>query len=462
MNKATSTGHPKGLYLLFTVEMWERFSYYGMRAIFVLYMTKALLLSAENAGNIYGIYTSLVYATPLLGGYIADRFWGNRRSIIVGGTMMAIAQFLMYFSAASYENTATAIPIMYSALALLIFGNGFFKPNISSMVGSLYPKGDQRIDSAFTIFYMGINLGALIAPLVCGYLGDTGIAADFKYGFLAAGIGMVVGTIIFYFLKDKYIVDPEGNPIGMPVKGHSSSSNDIKSQDEPLTKVEKDRIAVIFIITTFVIAFWAAFEQAGASLTIFADKNTNREIFGYLMPASYFQSVNPIFIVIFAPVFAKIWEFLSSKKMEPSSPLKMVFGLGLVAIGYLVIAMGVDGVAADEKVSMFWLIGMYFLHTCGELALSPVGLSVVNKLAPAKFASIMMAVFFLSSVGGNYAAGFFTRYIPEPGVTKTFLGIYEIDTLYSFFMLFVIITGATSALLFVLHKQIEKMMHGIK
>lgn len=414
-------GHPKGLYLLFTVEMWERFSYYGMRAIFILYLTKALLIDAKAAGGIFGTYTSLVYLTPLLGGFIADRYWGNRRAILVGGILMAIAQFLMFFSASMYENTSSAIPIMYVALGFLILGNGFFKPNISSMVGSLYPKGDSRIDSAYTIFYMGINAGALVAPLVCGGFGDTGAAADFKWGFLAAGIGMTVGTIIMLMYQGKFLVTPEGEPIGMKPSFYKKAALESGVEVEEvkgLTKIERDRILAIFIITAFVIAFWAAFEQAGASLTIFADQNTDREIFGYNVPASFFQSINPIFIVAFAPLFSVMWSALSRRGKEPSSPMKMVWGLAILALGYILIAFSVKGIGMEEKISMFFLIGMYFLHTCGELAISPVGLSVVNKLSPKRFASMMMAVFFLSSVVGNFTAGLFSGLIPQPTVKE--------------------------------------------
>jgi POT family proton-dependent oligopeptide transporter len=419
---SVKTGHPKGLYLLFTVEMWERFSYYGMRAIFILFLTKALLIDAKEAGSIFGIYTSLVYATPLLGGFIADRYWGNRKSILVGGILMALAQFMMYFSASMYATPGSAIPVMYVALGFLIFGNGFFKPNISSMVGSLYPQGDSRIDSAYTIFYMGINAGALVAPLVAGGLGDTGAAADFKYGFLAAGVGMVIGTIIMVVFQKKYIVTPEGEPIGMKPKYYKKIDAEIDALTDdkaaPLSKIEKDRILAIFIITAFVIAFWAAFEQAGASLTIFADQNTDRDIFGWTMPASFFQSINPIFIVLFAPIFSILWTTLAKKNREPSSPMKMVWGLAVLALGYVLIAFSVKGVGMEEKISMFFLVGMYFLHTCGELAISPVGLSVVNKLSPKRFASMMMAVFFLSSVVGNFAAGLFSGLIPQPMVKE--------------------------------------------
>jgi POT family proton-dependent oligopeptide transporter len=414
-------GHPKGLFLLFTVEMWERFSYYGMRAIFILFLTKALLIDAKEAGSIFGIYTSLVYATPLIGGFIADRYWGNRRSILVGGILMAIAQFLMYLSASMYATPASSIPVMYVALAFLIFGNGFFKPNISSMVGSLYPQGDSRIDSAYTIFYMGINAGALVAPLVAGGLGDTGAAGDFKYGFLAACIGMIIGTIIMVVYQNKYIVAPDGQPIGMRPKYYKKIDAEVDAitdSKSPLTKIERDRILAIFIITAFVIAFWAAFEQAGASLTIFADQNTNRDVFGWTVPASFFQSINPIFIVLFAPIFSILWSTLAKRGKEPSSPMKMVWGLAILALGYVLIAFSVKGLGMEEKISMFFLVGMYFLHTCGELAISPVGLSVVNKLSPKRFASIMMAVFFLSSVVGNFAAGMFSGLIPQPSVKE--------------------------------------------
>lgn len=424
MEAIAKKGHPKGLYLLFTVEMWERFSYYGMRAIFILYLTKALLIDAKAAGGIFGTYTSLVYLTPLLGGFIADRYWGNRRAILVGGILMAIAQFLMFFSASSYDQTASAIPLMYVALGFLIVGNGFFKPNISSMVGSLYPKGDTRIDSAYTIFYMGINAGALVAPLVCGGLGDTGTASDFKYGFLAAGIGMIIGTIIMLLFQKKHLNTPEGEPIGMKpsfYKKERANAGINEPETVGLSKVETQRIFAIFIITAFVIAFWAAFEQAGASLTIFADQNTDRGLFNWTVPASFFQSINPIFIVAFAPLFSVLWSSLSRKGKEPSSPMKMVWGLGILALGYVLIAFSVKGMGVEDKISMFFLIGMYLLHTFGELAISPVGLSVVNKLSPKRFASMMMAVFFLSSVVGNFTAGLFSGLIPQPVVKEVLI-----------------------------------------
>jgi proton-dependent oligopeptide transporter, POT family len=630
-------GHPKGLYVLFVTEMWERFSYYGMRAIFVLFLTKALLFDKALGSDIYGSYTGLVYLTPLIGGYMADRYWGNRKSIIVGGIMMAIGQFFMFLAGSFYDNAGLAPILMMAGLTMLILGNGFFKPNISTMVGQLYPKGDSRIDSAFTIFYMGINLGAFFSPLVCGFLGDTGNPADFKWGFLAACIGMCVSTLIFVWLKDHYIVTPTGEAIGTkPNRARETADIDtaqeVKSEftqaqiftwlgieaglfalfyflgqgiigsfifslsiaapgfimsDKSLTKIEKQRIWVIYIVAFFVIFFWAAFEQAGASLTFFAEEQTIREvgwhipygvmvtlygivtaILGYYLyrvvtkmkneqkgirevlaillaagvflfiklivgldstgvsidtiPASYFQSINAIAIVIFAPLFSMMWMGLGKRKMEPASPYKQSIGLFLLAVGYVVIAFGVKGLDASTKVSMMWLFSLYLIHTFGELCLSPIGLSMVNKLAPVKFASLLMGVWFLSTAAANKFAGTLSSYYPETmlqvqmieerqtmtgdtlvvnaekvdtiagtryysidnvsfgsvdkaqkeGVVKasfqgsivkekSFLG-YKINDLYSFFMLFVFMAGAASVVLFFLCRMLLKMMHGVR
>lgn len=567
------SGHPKGLYVLFITEMWERFSYYGMRAIFVLFLTKALLYDKAFGSDIYGSYTGLVYLTPLIGGYMADRYWGNRKSIIVGGVMMAIGQFLMFLAGSFYQNVDLARVIMMGGLTMLIIGNGFFKPNISTMVGQLYPKGDKRVDSAFTIFYMGINLGAFFSPLVCGYLGDTGDPGDFKWGFLAACIGMIISLILFISLKDKYIVTPDGQAIGAkPNKSRETTDVDtaqeVKSEfttgqiatwagieialfslfmflgqgvigsfifslsiaapgfiisDRSLTKVEKQRIWVIYIVAFFVIFFWAAFEQAGAALTFFASEQTDRNLFGSEIPASYFQSVNAVAIVIFAGAFVALWGFLGKRNMEPASPYKQAIGLFLLALGYVVIAIGVKGIAPSTKVSMMWLLSLYLIHTFGELCLSPIGLSMVNKLAPVKFASLLMGVWFLSTASANKFAGTLSSYYPETmltvaavekqqtekgieicakldkaeeingtkyisidlisldGVTdktikeevvknifegsvikeKTFVG-YKINDLYSFFMLFVIMAGVASVILFFLSKKLLEMMHGVR
>lgn len=488
------TGHPKGLYFLFFTEMWERFSYYGMRAIFILFMTKVLLMQDKEASEIYGSYTGLVYLTPLLGGYLCDKFLGNRRSIIIGGLLMALGQFFMFLSAT--VGAGGGVTIMWAGLTAIIIGNGFFKPNISTMVGQLYPENDRRIDSAFTIFYMGINLGAFFSPLVCGSM-------DFKWGFLVACIGMVISLISFVIFQKKYLISEEGKELGLPVKPLDmknmlviagsigiiffmlnfkqlfKTETDIISyfiygamiampviilSDKSLTSLERSRIIVIFILAFFVIFFWGAFEQAGASLTLFADRQTDRFIGSWEMPASYFQSVNPLAVIGLAPVFSLIWGFLYLRKLEPSSPKKMALGLLLVALGYVVIAIAVKGLGLGDKVSMWWLIALYIIHSMGELCLSPIGLSMVSKLAPLRLSSLMMGTWFLANAAANKFAGTLSALIPptpEPGSTEpvvypSFIG-FEITNLYEFFMLFIIMTGAAAGILFVLSSWLQKM-----
>ncbi|MBL7804930.1 MAG: peptide MFS transporter [Saprospiraceae bacterium] len=540
-------GHPRGLSLLFFTEMWERFSYYGMRAIFTLYMTNALLMTNKQASQIYGSYTGLVYLTPLLGGYIADNFWGNRRSIVVGGLLMALGQFLMFGSASMYTNAGLAVTMMWGGLLFLIVGNGFFKPNISSMIGQMYAEGDRRRDAAYTIFYMGINLGAFIAPLLCGYLGDTGNAADFKWGFLAAGIGMILGTVLFQTQKDKYVVTPEGQPIGATPNRAVSTTNEAGSgglggsqiamgvgisvalflvfsflvkfdtvasliysatigmaimiiTDKSLTKIERDRILVLYVSAFFVVFFWSAFEQAGASLTFFADKQTDRTLFGSTIPASYFQSVNAVAVVLLAPVIAAIWVWLAKRNSEPNSLLKQSLGLIILALGYVVIAFGVKGMGLGDKSSMFLLIALYVIHTIGELCLSPIGLSLVSKLSPMRFVSLLFGVWFLANAIANKAAGQLSELYPpagreysiaaENGIdADTYKGLLEgttqvtpdiqakaaeanlpleyptfmgspVKDLYQFFMIFVGMAGMAGLVLFGLSFPLKRMMHG--
>ncbi len=494
--------HPKGLYVLFATEMWERFNYYGMRAVLVLFMTKALLFDKVFASNLYGSYTGLIYLTPLLGGYIADRYWGNRRSIIVGGLVMAIGEFILFFCSSLYKSSPQLSGILfYSGLGFMIAGNGFFKPNISSLVGQLYPKGDRRIDSAYTIFYMGINVGGALGPFVCGLVGDTGNPADFKWSFLAGGIGMILSVIVQKLFHHKYVKDPDNNILGLtPADAPRKVINPVFMitaliilslfmiglvyidakvfsylsylllgaaifiavfifSDKSLTPNDKRRIGVIFIVAFFVIFFWSAFEQAGASLTFFAEEQTQRDLSFFVVPASLFQSLNSIFIVTLAPLFAWLW--LKLGKYEPASPTKMAWGLFLLALGYLWIAFGVKDVSANIKVSMIWLTGMYFLHTCGELCLSPIGLSLVNKLAPFKFASLLMAVWFLANAAANKLAGVLSALYPEKGKITSFLG-YEMPNMYEFFMLFVIMSGIASVILFLITRRLQKMMHAGK
>ncbi len=459
--------HPKGLYVLFFTEMWERFSYYGNRAILSLFMIKALLYDNSLTSSIYGYYTGLVYLTPLLGGYIADRYWGNRRSIIFGGLVMAAGQFALAFSGQVYSNKGFAEIFFILGLTLLIIGNGFFKPNISTMVGSLYPDEEiHKRDSAFTIFYMGINLGAFLAPLVCGGLGDTGNPADFKWGFLSAGIGMIIGVITFYLGKNKNLVTPDGKAVGMVPTSRNKKSKDYV-KEEPLTKIEKERIAVIFIVSFFVIFFWAAYEQAGVSLTFFAESQTDRVISwlgNYLIPASFFQSVNPIIIFIFAPVFASLWTKLGTKDMEPSSPLKMSMGLMILALGYVVMVIGGGIAQTGVKVSPMWLVLAYSFHTFGELCLSPIGLSVVTKLSPARFMSLLMGVWFLANAAADWLAGQLSTLYPinqDGTITVHHLLGFAVKDLPSFFLIFVIMAAVSSIILFFLYKKLLSMMHGV-
>ena len=401
MSQSITQKHPKGLYFIYTVAIAERFGYYGMRALFVLYMIKALAMDKELSSVIYGNYTGLVYLTPLIGGYVADKYWGMRRSMFWGAVLMVVGQLFMFLSALNFQQVELAKWLMYIGLGALIFGNGFFKPNVSTFVGQLYEPGDRRLDSAYTIFYMGVNLGAFISPLVCGYLGDTGNPADFKWGFLAAAVVSVLCLLIYVMQKEKYLIGPDGKPLGVVPAGKKHTlENETKPvvkftfreigfwilgavglfalllftsdydvigsfiyamcivvpafviADKSLSKIERERIGVIYIIAFFVIFFWSAFEQAGISLTYFAEEQTNRNILGWTMPASWFQSFNAVFVVILAPVFAKLWVKLGQKDMEPASPVKQAIGLFLLSMGYLLIAFGVRGIEPGMKVSV--------------------------------------------------------------------------------------------------------------
>ena len=514
----TTAKHPKGLYFVFSISIAERFGYYGMRALFVLYMINALMMDKELSALVYGNYTGLVYLTPLIGGYVADKYWGMRRSTFWGIVLMVIGQLLMFFSALNFQYPEPARWLMYSGLGFLIFGNGFFKPNVSTFVGQLYEPGDRRLDSAYTIFYMGVNLGAFAAPLICGFLGDTGNPADFKWGFLVAALVSVVCLVLYVLRKDKYLVDPAGNPIGVEAAAKKSDitnatdTNDTADakptvkytfreitlwlvlatglftlfmylfkddpigsfiftatlvvpafviSDKSLTKIERQRIWVIYIIAFFVIFFWSAFEQAGISLTYFAAEQTNRNIMGWTMPTSWFQSFNAVFVILLAPLFAQLWIALGNKNNEPSSPVKQAIGLLLLSLGYLLIAIGVQGVEPGVKVSILWLVGLYFIHTMGELCLSPIGLSMVNKLSPIRFASLLMGVWYLSMATANKLAGALSSLYPEEGKVKQLFGI-EIATLFDFFMVFVVMAAVASLILFLLSKKLQKLMHGVR
>jgi POT family proton-dependent oligopeptide transporter len=328
------------------------------------------------------------------------------------------------------------------------------------MVGFLYPQNDERKDSAFTLFYMGINLGALLSPLIVGGLGNTGNPSDFMYGFLAAGVGMIIGLIIFICCKNKYLVTPEGEDVGSR-PSHAMESHKCNG---PLTKIEKQRIAVIFTLAFFVIFFWASFEQAGVSLTFFAEQSVNRVItsLNYTVPASWFQSINPLFILLIAPIFASMWLKLRKIGFEPSIPLKMAIGLILLSLGFIILLPAAQMIdSGSSGVSPLYLVGVYLMMTLGDLCISPIGLSMVSKLSPVRFSCLMMGVWFLSSAASNMIAGLLSSLYPDPnGPIPTLLGI-PIDGFTSFFMIFVVMSAVAAIILIIISKKLSKMMHGI-
>ncbi len=437
--------------------MWERFSYYGMRGLLTLYLSKTAMegglgFSRADASLIYGWFTGFVYLTPIAGGFLADKYLGQRRSILIGGIIMMLGQFSLA-STPSMGTWAT-----WLGLSMLIIGNGFFKPNISTLVGRLYDQGDPRRDSAFTIFYMGINLGAFLAPLLCGYFAEDLFATKdasgkvlryaFEYGFMAAGIGMLLGQITFNALASKYLGD-----IGLrPVKTAQAADNSGEDHEAPLTKEEKDRLTVIGIVSFFVILFWTGFEQAGSSMTLYTDTFINREVFGYLVPTSWFQSVNAGFILGLAPVAAALWLSLSKKGRDLPIPVKMSLGLILLGVGFFfmvgaVLERGGDVADPSIKANIMWLLMAYLFHTIGELCLSPIGLSMVTKLSPARYTSMMMGVWFLAPFVAQIAGGYIAAYVESLGAYTIFLAI----------AISVIVGGL---ILLALSKKLTQMMHG--
>ncbi|WP_100753228.1 peptide MFS transporter [Vibrio salilacus] len=411
-------GHPRGLFLLFGTELWERFSYYAMRAILVLYLTDTTLngglgWTTKEALDLYGIYTGLVYITPMLGGWLADNYLGQRRSIMIGGTLMAIGQFTLALPADMLG--LSTVHSFYLGLALLITGNGLFKPNISTMVGDLYNEGDNRRDGAFTIFYMGINLGALLAGVVSGSVTNS---FGWKAGFVAAGIGMIVSLVMQMTMAQSWL----GN-----IGREPAVKRDLKlkksDKKEPLTKSEMNRIKVILVMSLFTIVFWAGFEQAGGLMNIYTQQYTDRMIGGFEVPAAWFQSLNPFFIITLAPILAVLWVKLG--KHEPNSPKKFAFAMFFLALGFLCMVGAVMEQGGDTavKTSMLWLVGAFFFHTLGELCLSPIGLSLVTKLAPLRLASLMMGAWFGCNAIANYVAGYVGSHVGELGAFAIFSGI---------------------------------------
>jgi POT family proton-dependent oligopeptide transporter len=447
------TGHPSGLYTLFATEFWERFSYYGMRALLVLYLTATFAdggfgMERSEALGIYAVFTGLVYLTPILGGLLADKYLGQRKAVFIGGIVMAVGQFTLAASVsyAAEGNLEMREFLLYCGLGFLIMGNGFFKPNISTMVGGLYDQDDPRKDSAFTIFYMGINSGAFLAPFVAGGLGEK---IGWHWGYISAGTGMMLSLIWFYVrrISLKNVGLPPGNDESklslvfkdlldiiyysvaciLVISGIiklldilNESTVDAISLAAVIAgslyvswtifkgtngKTEWTRVGAILILAVFHVVFWSGFEQAGGTFNLFAQENTDRLVFGWEVPASWFQALNPVFIVALGIPFSMLWIWLAKKGNNPRTPYKFGFGLILVGVGFLLMIVAQGNADQGIMVSPLWLIGVYFMHTAGELCISPVGLSLITKLAPQKIVSVMMGLWMGSIALGNYLAG---------------------------------------------------------
>ncbi len=449
-------GHPKGLFLLFGTELWERFSYYAMRAILVLYLVdqvqseggSGLGWTEPDALRLYAWFTGLVYITPLIGGWLADNYLGQRKAIIIGGTLMAAGQFLLGTPHAWIPGMETQF--FYLGLALLISGNGLFKPNISTMVGDLYEEGDHRRDGAFTIFYMGINVGAFLSGIVVGAV-VAAYGGNWQVGFVTAGIGMVLSLIIQLTWARRLLGDIGVEPAATVSKRLHNRADD---EHEPLTKEERDRIKVILIMGLFTIIFWAGFEQAGGLMNLYTNEFTDRMLGGWEVPTTFFQSLNPLFIVIFAPVIAAIWVKMGDN--EPNSPVKFAMGLILLGIGFLFMVGAVLQQGGDPtvKTSMMWLVMAYLFHTLGELCLSPIGLSMVTKLAPLRLASLMMGAWFGFVALANLVAGFVGSFIGHEDEAS------QVANALAIFGGIAITAAVAGGILYLLADKLVDWMHG--
>lgn len=524
--------HPKALFILFFAEMWERFSYYGMRTLLTLYMVKVLFTSLENADakalGIYGSYTAMVYLFPVVGGIIADKILGFRKAIIFGGILMMAGHFALALQGMYFESS---MYLFFLSLAFIIIGNGFFKPNISSLLGNYYGANDSRKDGAFTIFYMGVNIGALLSIVTCGYVGEE---INWHYGFGLAGIGMLLGLLVFWLAGDKFLGKKGINPCSMedfpevdedterkllsgPAEGRVAA---LKTEADNFTKVntpqlkrnqlitviatllfipicslflnlsevvtwvlvalsigilgalyimstkedkvEGQRLWVVMTLFLFHSVFWALFEQAGGSITLFTERNVNRFVGGSEIPASIFQFFNAFFIMILAPVFSMIWIKLRSKGKEPSTPMKFVMGLSQLAIGFGVIVIGSKFFATNGLVPMVFIVLMYFFHTTGELSLSPVGLSMITKLSPKKAVGFVMGAWFLSIALANKMAGLIGSLTASESAGE---GVSNLETLHiyshTYLIWGVVVVGIAAVLLYLLVPTLRKWMNGI-
>jgi POT family proton-dependent oligopeptide transporter len=487
-------GHPQGLMTLFFSEMWERFCYYGMRVLLTLYLVKSLMNGDADAALIYGAYTGLVYAAPILGGKLADKYLGYRNAVLLGAILMSIGEFLILGGTEEF---------LLFGMGALILGNGYFKANISTIVGKLYEDNDPRRDSGFTIFYIGINIGALLATTVVAYVGET---YGFKYGFGLAGFGMLLGFLIFWFGRKNYAAAPglgltdEGKqkvlgflnkaqlvvilslvviPMAYFLIQHNSWLDyilvglfifisyvlikaGISADSKGNVKIWKDRMIALIIFMIINIAFWACFEQAGTSLTLFADRNVDRSIYGWIMPASMTQFFNPFFIIVFGSIFSVMWVKLSAKGRNPSIPMKFALGIFQLALGFLVTKIGLQFVNDAYQVPLLTLLFLYLLHTTGELFLSPIGLSMVTKLSPKDIAGTAMGAWFLSFAMANYVGGKIASLTGGHGGGEALSSAEGLAKYTSVFSTIGFVLIGIAILIALLNKPIKKLMHGVE
>ncbi len=494
MSDQVESGHPKGLMTLFFSEMWERFCYYGMRVLLTLYLVKSLMKGDAQASLIYGAYTGLVYAAPILGGRMADKFLGYRYAVMLGAVLMAIGEFLILGGNEQF---------LMVGMGALIIGNGYFKANISTIVGKLYKDGDPRRDSGFTIFYIGINIGALLATTIVAYVGET---YGFDKGFGLAGLGMLTGLFIFWSGRKNYSaaagldVTEEGKKKSFGPLTNAQTitvgsllliplcyvlilQNQVldyillglflyvswqlitagrKADLTENVSVWKDRMVALIIMMIINISFWACFEQAGTSLTLFADRNVDRDIMGWIMPASMTQFFNPFFIIVFGSIFSVMWVRLSKMGKNPSIPLKFAFGIAQLAAGFLVTQVGLMFVDDAFQVPLLTLFFLYLLHTTGELFLSPIGLSMVTKLAPKNIAGTAMGAWFLSFAIANYVGGKIAALTGGHGGGETLSPAEGLDKYMSVFTTIGLVLIGISLLIVLSNKALKKLMHGVE
>ena len=435
---------PPGIFLLFGVEMWERFSFYGMKAFLVLFAADAarggLGWSEASASRLMGTYGFMAYALPVLGGWLADRFLGTHRALVIGAFVIAAGHFVL---------AIPAVPTFFLGLALVAIGTGLFKVNASTMVGQLYQQGDRRRDAGFTIFYMGVNMGAFFGQIVCGYLA-TSPRFGWHWGFGAAGVGMLLGLGTYLALRRRYLAG-----IGeVPNRAIAAKDAPVNA---PLTREERDRLTALLVVFAFTILFWMGFEQTASSMNFFAQNRTDRVVGGFEIPAPWFQSVNPGVLMLAAPFFAALWTWLARRGREPSTPAKMALGLALMSIGFVFMVLGARSGAGGALVSPWWLIAAYTFHTFGELCLSPIGLSFVTKLAPVKMVALLMGLWFFATAIAEFLAG-------QLAALTDKIGRGEIFSLLGgqadFYLVLVVVPLAAGGLLFALTPWLGRRMHG--